>query len=159
MVVFAHRRHLPCQSPQASARTSLFPRGVIFWYAHSMPLFFCSLNRPYTVSLISMGAFLSTLSSTWLISVHGARMLISSASPSVNCWYNTHLFATLPIFDTGTPFNRSSTSNSLLVSRATLLSSSFWCGRQWGVRPCALHGTQPNSSSLSPSLQPHESAY
>jgi hypothetical protein len=33
----------------------------------------------------------------------------SSPPPSVNCWYSTRLFATFPIFDTGTPFQRRST--------------------------------------------------
>ena len=58
----------------------------IFWYARSTSLFFCSSNQPYAVSHISIGASLSATSSAPSISVHGAGILASSATPSANCW-------------------------------------------------------------------------
>jgi hypothetical protein len=61
-----------------------FHSADIFTYAHLMSLFFCSSNHPHTVSLNSMGAFLSASSSAWQISVHGAGMLTSSVPPSAN---------------------------------------------------------------------------
>ncbi len=49
-----------------------FSAADIFWYARSTSLFFCSSNRQYAVSYISMGASLSAMSSASSISVHGA---------------------------------------------------------------------------------------
>ena len=77
------------------------------------------------VLAILMGAFLSALSSIWLFSIHGVGILTSSAPPSANCSCRMHLFATFPIFDTGTPFHQRSVSSSLLVCRPTFSSSSF----------------------------------
>ena len=102
-----------------------FSSSDIFWYARSASLFCCAKKRPYEVSAISMGAFLSASSSVWSFSVHGAGILTSSDPPSANCWYSMHLLATIPILDTETPFHRSSASSSLLVSYPTLFSSSF----------------------------------
>ena len=63
-----------------------FSAADIFWYARSTSLFFCSSNQPYAVSHISIGASLSATSSASSISVHGAGILASSATPSANCW-------------------------------------------------------------------------
>ena len=54
----------------------------IFAYACSMSLFFCSSNHPCAVSLNLMYAFLSSSSSAWSVSVHGAGMLASSLTPA-----------------------------------------------------------------------------
>jgi hypothetical protein len=77
------------------------------------------------VSAVLMGVFLSALSSIWLFSAHGVGILTSSAPPFANCLCRVSLFATFPIFDTGTPFRQSSIYSSLLVCRLTFFSSSF----------------------------------
>jgi hypothetical protein len=88
-----------------------------------------------------MGAFLSALSSIWSFSVHGVGTLTSSVAPYGNGSCRMHLFAMLPIFDTGTPFHQSSISSSLLICRSTFFSSSFtrhsrmaaWLGNPFGI--------------------------
>jgi hypothetical protein len=88
------------------------------------------------VSAISMGAFLSALSSIWPFSVHGVGILTSSTPPSANCSCRMHLFAMFPIFDTGTPLHQNNVSSSLLICRPTFFPAHSPRAQGWAVWPC-----------------------
>jgi hypothetical protein len=111
------------------------------------------------VMAILMGAFLSALSSIWLFSVHGVGILTSSTPPSENCSFRMHLFATFPIFDTGTPFHQSSVFSSLLVCHPKFFSSLFTKCSRMGSAALCLRDIPPGYACHSPSLPPLQSAY
>ncbi len=71
-IICVDLRQLPQKCPLSSAS--------MCWYALSASLFYIARNRPYKVSAISMGLFLSGMSPASSASVHGAGMLASSSS-------------------------------------------------------------------------------
>ena len=62
-------------------RTASLSAASMCWKARLASLFCVAKNRPFNVSAILMGAFVSAASPTSSASVHGAGMLASSFSP------------------------------------------------------------------------------
>ncbi len=123
-----------------------------------VPLMLCQEESKEVLAIL-MGAFFSALSSIWLFSVHGVGILTSSMPPSANCLSRMHLFATFPIFDTGTSFPQSSISSSLLVCHPKFFSSSFTRRSRMGSAALHLRDIPSGYACHSPSPLPLQSAY
>ncbi len=122
-----HLRHLPLE-------VHFLLGGHLLVCPLHVPLMLCQ-EAPKEVLTILMGAFLSSLSSIWSFSIHGVGILTSSAPPSTNCSCRMCLFATFPIFDTGTPFHQRSVAKSLLVCHPTFFPAHSPGAQGWAVRP------------------------
>jgi hypothetical protein len=100
-----------------------------------VPLMLCQ-EASKEVSPISMGAFLSALSSIWSFSVHGVGILTSSAPPSANGLCRMRLFATFPILTQGHPSTRGAYPAPCLFAARHFFPAHSPGAQGWAVRPC-----------------------